>query len=106
MATSVQPLVEVSREPKSSGTKKTEPAKRRKYTHSDPISSARFFLVNPSSKGTPELGQEFDSENEALIEALKKGQTFVTITEFSPTVEVTKAGPVIRKEVVRQKKVS
>jgi hypothetical protein len=56
--------------------------------------------------GTPELGQEFDSENEVLIDALKKGQNFVTVTEYSPTVEVTKAGPVIRKETVRQKKVS
>ena len=106
MATSTQPLLEVSRDPKGSSSKKTEPVKRRKYARSDSTPSARYFLVNPSSKGTPELGQEFDSDNEAMIEALKKGQSFVAVTEYSPTVEITKTGPVIRKETVRQRKVS
>ncbi len=106
MATSPQSLVDVSKDARSSGPKRSEPVRRRKHTRSDAASAARFFLVAASNKGTPELGQEFDSENEVLIEALKKGQHFVTVTEYSPTVEVTKAGPVIRKETVRQKKVS
>jgi len=79
---------------------------RKKSIRSDAASSARFFLVNASAKGAPELGQEFESENDVLVEALKKGQSFATVMEWVAIVEVTKAGPVIRKEPVKQKKVS
>lgn len=97
----------MSKEPKSSGAaKKAEPVKRKKGIRSDAASSARFFLVNSSSKGAPDLGQEFETENDALVEALKKGQSFATVMEWSAVVEVTKAGPVIQKEAVKQKKVS
>lgn len=108
MATQSNPLIDLSKEPKSLGTaKKAEAAKRKKSSsRPDAASSARFFLVNSSSNGAPDLGQEFESENVALVEALKKGQSFASVMEWSAFVEVTKAGPVIRKEVLKPKKVS
>ncbi len=53
-------------------------ARRRHRNGSDP--NLRYFLPKSgSSPAKPELGQEMASEGEALIEALKSGQTFFTV---------------------------
>ena len=75
-------------------------ARRRKHTQED--GSLRFFLPKPgSSPAKPELGQEMTSEGEALIEALKSGQPFYTLTAWKAVPEVNGgSNPVIVKQAL------
>ena len=78
-------------------------ARRRHRNGSDP--NLRYFL--PKSGSSPaklELGQEMANEGEALIEALKSGQTFFTVAVWKSVPEVNGGGnPVIVKQAVVQK---
>ena len=78
-------------------------ARRRHRTGSDP--NLRYFLSKSgSSPAKLELGQEMASEGEALIEALKSGQTFFTVAVWKSVPEVNGGGnPVIVKQAVVQK---
>jgi hypothetical protein len=62
----------------------------------------RYFLPKAgSSPAKPELGQEMASEGEALIEALKNGQPFYTLTAWKAMPEVNgKSSPVIVKQAL------
>ena len=73
---------------------------RRKRT--DENATVRFFLPKPgSSAAKPELGQEMGNESEALIEALKSGLPFFTITAWKATAQVNGSGnPIIVKEAL------
>jgi hypothetical protein len=75
-------------------------ARRRHRNGSDP--SLRYFLPKSgSSPAKPELGQEMKNEGEALIEALKSGQTFFTVAVWKSVPEVNGGGnPVIVKQAV------
>jgi hypothetical protein len=75
-------------------------ARRKKHTQED--GSLRFFLPKPgSSPAKPELGQEMASEGEALIEALKSGQPFYTLTAWKAVPEVNGgSNPVIVKQAL------
>ncbi len=78
-------------------------ARRRHRNGSDP--NLRYFLhTSGSSPAKPELGQEMANEGEALIEALKSGQTFFTVAVWKSVPEVNGGGsPVIVKQAVVQK---
>ena len=78
-------------------------ARRRHRNGSDP--SLRYFLPRSgSSPAKPELGQEMANEGEALIEALKSGQTFFTVAIWKSVPEVNGGGsPVIVRQAVVQK---
>jgi hypothetical protein len=78
-------------------------AHRRHRNGSDP--NLRYFLPKSgSSPAKPELGQEMANEGEALIEALKSGQTFFTVAVWKSVPEVNGGGsPVIVKQAVVQK---
>ena len=78
-------------------------AGRRHRNGSDP--NLRYFLPKSgSSPAKPELGQEMANEGEALIEALKSGQTFFTVAVWKSVPEVNGGGnPVIVKQAVIQK---
>ena len=78
-------------------------ARRRHRNGSDP--NLRYFLPKSgSSPAKPELGQEMVNEGEALIEALKSGQTFFTVAVWKSVPEVNGGGnPVIVKQAVVQK---
>jgi hypothetical protein len=78
-------------------------ASRRHRNGSDP--NLRYFLLKSgSSPAKPELGQEMANEGEALIEALKSGQTFFTVAAWKSVPEVNGGGnPVIVKQAVVQK---
>ena len=78
-------------------------ARCRHRNGSDP--NLRFFLPKSgSSPSKPELGQEMANEGEALIEALKSGQTFFTVAVWKSVPEVNGGGsPVIVKQAVVQK---
>jgi hypothetical protein len=75
----------------------------RRRNGSDP--NLRYFLPKSgSSPAKPELGQEMANEGEALIEALKSGQTFFTVAVWKSVPEVNGGGnPVIVKQAVVQK---
>ena len=73
---------------------------RRKRHQED--GTLRFFLPKQgSSPAKPELGQEMASEGEALIEALKSGQPFYTLTAWKAVPEVNGgSNPVIVKQAL------
>ena len=77
--------------------------KRRRITRSSesPSPVQRFFLTKNGSNGSPELEQEVEDENAAMVEALKTGRTFIILSEWRPTVDnTTKGRPIITKEAV------
>ena len=75
-------------------------ARRKKYTQED--GTLRYFMPKQgSSPAKPELGQEMASEGEALIEALKSGQPFYTLTAWKAVPEVNGgSNPVIVKQAL------
>ena len=89
-----------------------QPAKRRgrkaraaKATGDTTTAVTRFFLVKNGTNGTPELEREVEDENSALIESLKTGGTFITLSEWRPAVDnATKGRPIITKEAVSRSK--
>jgi hypothetical protein len=61
----------------------------------------RYFLVKAPNNGTPELDEELQDENQAMVEALKKDRTYLIVTEWRPIVDGSVKGrPVIEKEAV------
>jgi hypothetical protein len=73
---------------------------RRRKKNSEDV-GARFFLPKPgSSPTTPELGQEMNSEGDALIEALKSGEVFYALTVFRAVAQQNGGYPVITKQPV------
>jgi hypothetical protein len=79
----------------------SSPTRRRRRTTDEPTASARFFLPKPGSgSGDPELGQEFTTECEVLIAALKQNQPFYVVTTWNAVPEQNGGAPVIRKQPV------
>jgi len=81
--------------------------KRRRITRSSesPSPVQRFFLTRNGSDGIPQLGEEVEDENAAMVEALKTGSTYILLSEWRPTVDnATKGRPVITKEAVSKAK--
>lgn len=67
--------------------------------------NVRFFLLKPGSTADkPELGREMASEGEALIEAFRTGQIFLTVVAWKPVAEMDgDYGPKIVKEAMPAK---
>ena len=76
--------------------------RRRSPKDADPAITPRYFLTKPSSNGKPEFDEELPDENQAMIEALKRDQHFVIVTEWRSKVDVTRGAPVIEKEPIRR----
>ena len=73
--------------------------RRRRWEMSS--ANVRFFLLKPgSSADKPELGQEMASEGEALVNAFKSGQAFLTVVAWKAVPELTDDDPRIVKQVV------
>jgi hypothetical protein len=50
----------------------------------------RYFLPKPgSSNDRPELGQEVESEGEALVQAFRSGQVFYTLVAWKAVPEIS-----------------
>jgi hypothetical protein len=64
--------------------------------------NVRFFLLKPgSSPDKPELGREIASENEALVEAFRTGQAFITVVTWKAVPDLDgEYGPKIVKEAL------
>jgi hypothetical protein len=66
----------------------------------------RYFLTRAPNDGTPELDEELQDENQAMVEALKKDRTYLIVTEWRPIVDGSVKGrPVIEKEAVSRCKI-
>ncbi len=61
----------------------------------------RYFLPKAgSSPARPELGQEMQSESEALVEAFRSGQVLYTLVAWKAVPEFDDNGPVIVKQAI------
>jgi hypothetical protein len=64
----------------------------------------RYFLLKPGTSPTkPELGQEMETEGDALIEAFRAGQPFYTVASWRAVPEVNGGNPMIVKQPVVSK---
>jgi len=65
---------------------------------------ARFFFSKPGIDGSAlELGQEFASEGEARVEALKLGVTYYSVQEWRPVPDFAGRNPELKREPVARK---
>ena len=63
--------------------------------------SIRYFLPRPgSSSEKPELGQEIETEGDALVQAFKSGQLFYTLVAWRPVPEINGNEPRIVKQAL------
>jgi len=61
----------------------------------------RYFLPKSgTSDEKPELGQEVDSEGEALVQAFRSGQVFYTLVAWKAVPEINGNEPKIVKQAV------
>ena len=91
-------------EPKATAGKTGPVSRRRRGARAAEPSTARFFLIKTSGKGTVELGQEVASENEAMVESFRVGGSFAVVTEWRAQVDLATGVPVITKEAVKSEK--
>lgn len=63
--------------------------------------NVRYFMPKSgSSSEKPELGQEVETEGEALVQAFKNGQVFYTVVAWRAMPEITGNEPRIVKQAV------
>lgn len=63
--------------------------------------NVRYFLPKSGSTADkPELGQEVESEGEALVHAFRSGQIFYTVVAWKAVPELTGNEPRIVKEAL------
>ncbi len=61
----------------------------------------RFFLAEPQQgNGIPELGKEFATEPEAIVESLKTGLSYFTLSEWRGTADFSGKKPELRRQGV------
>jgi len=62
----------------------------------------RFFLAKPGSgNGTPELGNEFSGEPEAIVESLKTGLNYFVVTEWRGVADFSGKKAQLGREAAR-----
>jgi hypothetical protein len=91
-------------EPKAVGGKKARGSRRRRGTKAAELSAARFFLIKTSDNGAVELGQEIESENEAMVESFRVGRSYAVVTEWKAAIDLSTGAPVIKKEAMKSEK--
>jgi hypothetical protein len=67
----------------------------------DGTEEQRFFLsVADSANGVPELGKEFATEPEAIVESLKTGRSYFTLSEWRGTADFSGKKPQLKRQGV------
>ena len=62
----------------------------------------RFFLAKPvGNHGVPELGKEFPSEAEAIVESLKTGLSYFVVSEWRGVADFSGRKPQLARQAVR-----
>ncbi len=77
-------------------------SKRRGAAQNGDSGAPRFFLGSVASGGRPALENEYATENEALIESLRTGQSFFVVTEWKAIADLSKSIPRIGREAIRR----
>ncbi|HEX5481673.1 MAG TPA: hypothetical protein VFZ08_03505 [Terriglobia bacterium] len=91
-------------EPKGPQTAVQHPARRRP-AQAEPEGevAVRYFLAGKEMNGgSPSLGRELSSENDALVESLKTGVNFYAVSEYRAAPDMSGKAPLIRKEAVKK----
>ena len=99
-ATVMEPTTDAERETRSAPRRAAGTGKRRGPNRGEDNSGARFFL-GKTDGATPVLEREVTSENEALLESLKTGQSYFAVLEWRAVADLSKQVPHIRKEAVK-----
>ncbi len=99
--TTLEPAPELAGDSKSATRRSGGPRRKRVTAQNEPIAGARFFL-GKANGNAPTLEREMETENEALLEALKSGQHYFVVMEFSAIADLSKEAPEIRREVVKR----
>jgi hypothetical protein len=60
----------------------------------------RFFLAKAGGNSVPDLGKEFATEPEAIVESLKTGFCYFTVSEWRGIADFSGKKPQLRKEAV------
>jgi hypothetical protein len=61
----------------------------------------RFFLSQPDpANSVPELGKEFATEPEAIVESLKTGLSYFTVSEWRGTADFSGKKPQLKRQGV------
>jgi hypothetical protein len=65
------------------------------------VEGQRFFLAKAGAGGAvPELDREFSTEPEAIVESLKTGRNYFTVSEWRGVADFSGRKPQLRKEAV------
>ena len=83
---------------------RTRKGKRRSTSTASSGGTVRFFLSKAESNGIPVLDRELSTEPEAILESLKTGKTYFVISEWKGAADLSKKMPLIRKEVVSNRR--
>ncbi len=79
----------------------TGPARKPRTGKENEAQGERFFLAKPGASGTaPELDKELATEAEAIVESLKTGRTYFTVSEWRGIADFSGRKPQLRKEPV------
>jgi len=71
-------------------------------TGAPPADSVRFFLAKAEASGnTPALDRELATEAEAILESLKSGRSYYSVTEWRAVADCTGKSPQVKGEPVR-----
>jgi len=66
--------------------------------------SVRYFLAREGASGDlPQLGKEFSKENEVLLEAMRTGLNYYTVSEWKAIPDFSGKHPQILKQAVAPK---
>ena len=103
MATAItmEPAADAAREAKSGVRRVAGTGRRRSAARGESNGITRFFLGKADGKA-PVLDREVASENDALLESLKTGQSYFAVSEWRAVADLSREVPQIRKETVKR----
>ena len=95
-------VVETARDTKDSQQgRPARPARKPRIGQGNDVQGQRFFLGRPGASGTvPELDKEFATEAEAIVESLKTGRTYFTVSEWRGIADFSGRKPQLLRESV------
>ena len=79
----------------------TRPARKPRTGQGNDAQGQRFFLAKPGAgSAVPELDKEFATEPEVIVESLKTGRTYFTVSEWRGVADFSGRKPQLKKELV------
>jgi hypothetical protein len=101
---SVLSEVATARAGDGSKTTSNSVASRKSVPKPETNGSVRYFLAREGATGDlPQLGKEFSKENEVLLEAMRTGLNYYTVSEWKAIPDFSGKHPQILKQSVAAK---